>query len=109
MAKRFREAGVDLLHVSSGGTGTPGKTKTINTPSYQDPFARQFKKQLRLPGSALEKLSDPALAEATISNGDAELVAIARGMLNDPYWGLHAEKALTRKVPPPFQYSGGIR
>lgn len=109
MAKRFKEAGVDLFHISSGGEGPPGKSKPKNTPGYQVPFAREFKEQLGLPVIAVGKLSHPALAEATISNGDAELVAIARGMLNDPYWGLHAEKALTHKVNPPFQYSRGIR
>ncbi|MBP1970268.1 2,4-dienoyl-CoA reductase-like NADH-dependent reductase (Old Yellow Enzyme family) [Virgibacillus natechei] len=109
MANRFKEAGVDLFHVSSGGEGPPGKSKPKNTPGYQVPFAREFKEKLGLPVIAVGKLSDPALAEATISNGDAELVAIARGMLNDPYWGLHAEKTLTRKVNPPFQYARGIR
>lgn len=109
MAKRFKAAGVDVFHVSSGGEGLPGKLKPKNTPGYQVPFAREFKNQLGLPVIAVGKLSDPDLAEATISNGDAELIAIARGMLNDPYWALHAEKTLTRKVNPPFQYSRGIR
>jgi NADPH2 dehydrogenase len=109
VAKRFKKAGVDIFHVSSGGEGPPGERKPQNTPGYQVPFAREFKKQLDLPVIAVGKLSNPELAEATISNGDAELVAIARGMLNDPYWSLHAEKKLTHKVNSPFQYSRGLR
>lgn len=109
IAKRFKEAGVDVFHVSSGGEGPPGKRKPLNTPGYQVPFAREFKKQLDVPVIAVGNLSNPELAEATVTNGDAELVSIARGMLNDPYWGLHAEKKLTRKVSPPFQYERGIR
>jgi len=98
-----------MFHVSSGGEGPPGKHKPLNTPGYQIPFAREFKKQLNIPVIAVGKLSNPELAEATITNGDAELVSIARGMLHDPYWALHAEKTLTRKVNPPFQYARGIR
>ncbi|WP_040983165.1 NADH:flavin oxidoreductase/NADH oxidase [Oceanobacillus jeddahense] len=109
MAKRFKSAGVDILHVSSGGEGPPGERKPLNTPGYQVPFARALKNQLDIPVIAVGKLSNPELAEATITNGDAELVAIARGMLNDPYWSLHAEKQLTRKVNPPAQYERGIR
>ncbi|MBG9812435.1 NADPH dehydrogenase [Bacillus endophyticus] len=109
MAKRFKNAGVDVFHVSSGGEGLPGKRKPANHPAYQVPFARAFKEALQTPVIAVGKLSDPQVAEATLANGDADLVAIARGMLNDPYWGLHAIKAISKKVTPPVQYSRGIR
>lgn len=109
IARRFKEAGVDIFHVSTGGEGMPGERKPLNTPGYQVPFARAFKEEFDIPVIAVGKLSSPELAESTITNGDAELVAIARGMLDDPYWGLHAEKKLTRKVDPPFQYARAIR
>lgn len=109
LAKRFKQAGVDIFHISSGGEGPPGERKPQNTPGYQVPFARAFKNELDMPVIAVGKLNDPELAEATIANEDADLVAIARGMLNDPYWGLHAEKQLTHAVHPPFQYTRGIR
>ncbi|WP_446053747.1 oxidoreductase [Virgibacillus saliphilus] len=66
MAKRFKKAGVDVFHVSSGGEGPPGERKPQNTPGYQVPFAKAFKKQLELPVIAVGKLSSPELAEATI-------------------------------------------
>src|SRR5699024_189180 len=109
IAKRFKQAGVDMFHVSSGGEGPTGKHKPLNTPGYQIPFARAFKKQLDIPVIAVGKLSSPELAEATITNEDIELVSIARGMLHDPYWALHAEKTLTRNVKRPFQYARSIR
>ncbi|MDF2519270.1 MAG: dehydrogenase [Sphingobacterium sp.] len=109
MSKRFKEAGVDIFHVSSGGEGIPGKLKPANNPGYQVPFARKFKEELGLPVIAVGKLSDPQLAEATVANGDADLVAVARGMLNDPYWALHAIKAISGSVTPPTQYARGIR
>src|SRR5699024_7787108 len=43
IAKRFKQAGVDMFHVSSGGEGPTGKHKPLNTPGYQIPFARAFK------------------------------------------------------------------
>lgn len=109
MGERFKAAGVDIYHISSGGEGIPGKLKPLNSPGYQVPFARMFKDRLGLPVIAVGKLENAELAQATIANGDADLVAVARGMLNDPYWTLHAIKTTTKKVEPPFQYSRGIR
>lgn len=109
MAKRFKEAGIDVFHVSSGGEGPPGKLKPANHPAYQVPFARAFKEALNVPVIAVGKMSDPQVAEATVANGDADLIAVARGMLNDPYWGLHAVKAVSGKITPPVQYKRGIR
>ncbi|MBP2078815.1 NADH:flavin oxidoreductase/NADH oxidase [Oceanobacillus polygoni] len=109
MAEKYKSAGVDIFHVSSGGEGTPGTLKPGNYPGYQVPFARAFKEKLGTPVIAVGMLDSPKVAEATLSNKDADLIAVARGMLNDPYWSLHAIKEVTRKVNPPFQYSRGIR
>lgn len=109
IAERFKAAGVDIFHVSSGGEGIPGSLKPGNYPGYQVPFARAFKERLRLPVIAVGMLNDPQVAEATLSNGDADLIAVARGILNDPYWSLHAIKDITREVTPPIQYARGIR
>jgi len=63
MAKQFKEAGVDVFHVSSGGEGAPGKVKPANTPGYQVPFARKFKEELNVPVIAVGVLEDPKVAE----------------------------------------------
>ncbi|MGW9019065.1 NADH:flavin oxidoreductase/NADH oxidase [Priestia megaterium] len=107
MSKQYKEAGVDIFHVSSGGEGPPGSLKPGNYPGYQVPFARSFKQALDIPVIAVGKLDDPRLAEATVANKDADLIAVARGMLRDPYWALHATQSLSRKsseVSPPEQY-----
>lgn len=109
MAEKFKSAGVDIFHVSSGGEGKPGSLKPGNYPGYQVPFARIFKENFKMPIIAVGMLSNPQVAEATLSNNDADLIAVARGMLNDPYWSLHAIKEITGKVTPPSQYSRGIR
>ncbi|GAK08106.1 2,4-dienoyl-CoA reductase [Geomicrobium sp. JCM 19038] len=109
LAKEFQEAGVDLFHVSSGGEGLPGKTKPLNTPAYQVPYARKFKENLKIPVIAVGRLENPHVAESVLSNGDADLIAVARGMLNDPYWAMHAIREIHKHVIPPKQYGRAIR
>ena len=104
IARRYKEAGVDMSHVSSGGEAPPGKVKPANHPGYQVPFARAFKEALDVPVIAVGILEDPLLAEATLANGDSDLVAIGRGMLKDPYWALHAIEAVSGQVEPPVPY-----
>ncbi|CAM4419558.1 NADH:flavin oxidoreductase/NADH oxidase [Paenibacillus alkaliterrae] len=105
ISKQYLAAGVDVFHVSSGGeSGPSGQRKPGNYPGYQVPMARAFKEALQVPVIAVGLLDNPKLAEATIANEDADLVAIARGMLRDPYWSLHAIQAIDKKVSPPKQY-----
>ena len=94
LCRRYQEVGVDLFDISSGGEGPIGQRKPGNYPGYQVPMARAVKEALEVPIMAVGMLEDPALAEATIANGDADLVAVARGMLRDPYWTLHALQQL---------------
>lgn len=93
----YRDAGVDVFHVSSGGEGPAGQRKPGNYPGYQVPFARIIKEALNVPVVAVGMLEDPMLADAVVGNGDADLVAIARGMLRDPYWATHAAIALKQE------------
>ncbi|AOZ90846.1 NADH:flavin oxidoreductase/NADH oxidase [Paenibacillus crassostreae] len=108
LGEKFKEAGVDIFHVSSGGEAPPGKVKPANHSGYQIPFARAFKQSLNVPVIAVGRLDDPYLADATIANDDADLIAVGRGMLNDPYWAIHSIKTVTNKVVPPAQYLRGM-
>lgn len=108
IAKSYKEAGVDIFDVSSGGEAPPGKKKPANHAGYQVPFARAYKQALDVPVIAVGVLEDPLIAEAALANKDTDLVAVGRGMLDDPYWALHAVKAIDRKVEPPVQYKRGI-
>lgn len=104
LSKQYQEAGVDVFHVSTGGEGPVGKRQPGNYPGYQVPFARAIKEALQVPVIAVGMLDDPKLAEATIASEDADLVAVARGMLHDPYWAIHAIQAVKGEVTPPVQY-----
>jgi NADPH2 dehydrogenase len=104
MAKRYQEAGVDIIHVSSGGEGPPAVKKPGNHPGYQVPFARAMKEALQVPVIAVGLLDDPKLAESVIANEDSDLVAVGRGMLRDPYWALHTIQDTKGQAAPPKQY-----
>lgn len=108
LCRRYQAAGVDMFHISSGGEGPIGKRKPSNQPGYQVPFARAIKDALHVPVIAVGILDDPAVAEATLANGDADLVAIGRAMLRDPYWALHALQEDERQALIPTPYVRGF-
>ncbi|TYP75528.1 NADH:flavin oxidoreductase/NADH oxidase [Paenibacillus methanolicus] len=91
--EQYSAAGVDAFDVSSGGEGPAGKRKPGNYPGYQVAFAREIKQALGLPVIAVGNLDDPKLAESVVASGDAELIAVGRAMLRDPYWAYNALRA----------------
>jgi len=109
LAKQYKGAGVDAFHISSGGEGPKPARPIGHHAAYQVPYARAFKEAFKdTPILAVGNLSDPIVAESVLANEDADLVAIGRGMLNDPYWSLHAIKQLTNHINPPTQYTRGM-
>ncbi|MFC4304007.1 NADH:flavin oxidoreductase/NADH oxidase [Cohnella boryungensis] len=108
-AQKYRKAGVDMFDVSSGGEGPitawgrPGSHA-----AYQVPLAREIKQALDLPVIAVGRLDDPILANAVIGNEDADLVAVGRGMLRNPYWALEAAASLKMETSVPRQYATGF-
>ncbi|MCI3922950.1 NADH:flavin oxidoreductase/NADH oxidase [Paenibacillus sp. TRM 82003] len=108
LCKAYQAAGVDVFHISSGGEGVPGQRKPGNDPGYQVPMARKIKDALGVPVAAVGKLDEPALAASVIGNEDADLVAIGRGLLRDPYWAAHTAIALGKgPIGVPRQYERG--
>ncbi|MFJ7829255.1 NADH:flavin oxidoreductase/NADH oxidase [Peribacillus sp. NPDC097264] len=104
-SKVFKEAGVDMFHVSSGGEGPIGADGRPGThANYQTPLAREIKKALDVPVIAVGRLEDPILANSIIGNEEADLVAVGRGMLRHPYWTLEASKTLNKQIELPKQY-----
>ncbi|QQE74819.1 NADH:flavin oxidoreductase/NADH oxidase [Brevibacillus composti] len=106
LCRRYRDAGVDIFHITSGGEGPIGSAGRPGIhPGYQVPMARAIKEALDVPVIAVGILDDPQLAAATLGNGDADLVAIGRAMLRDPYWAHHAIKQLKGELAAPKQYA----
>jgi 2,4-dienoyl-CoA reductase-like NADH-dependent reductase (Old Yellow Enzyme family) len=102
LARALREAGVDLVDCSSGGT-VPGAKVPLG-PGYQVPFAEAIRGRAGLMTGAVGLITEPAQAEAVVAGGKADLVLLAREMLRDPYWPLHAARALGAKASWPVQY-----
>jgi NADPH2 dehydrogenase len=93
---------IDLVHVSSGGVV---ENAVINmVPGYQVSFAETIKRQLNLPVMAVGMLESPELAEETLKNGSADLIALGRELLRNPYWPLQAAKALGEDIAWPEAY-----
>jgi len=101
-AKELEKRGCDAVHVSSGGLH-PGQMIPLG-PSYQVPLARAVKDAVRIPVVAVGMITEFEQAEAIVSTGDADLVALARGILYDPRWPWHAAAALGGRVRAPKQY-----
>ncbi|MDL4915962.1 MAG: NADH:flavin oxidoreductase/NADH oxidase [Enterobacterales bacterium endosymbiont of Blomia tropicalis] len=90
------------IHVSSGGLSQQQKI-TIKA-GYQVPFARDIRQQINIPVIAVGLITEPQQAESLLQNGEADLVALARGILYDPRWPWHAAAELQSKVQVPPQY-----
>jgi 2,4-dienoyl-CoA reductase-like NADH-dependent reductase (Old Yellow Enzyme family) len=101
-ARWLKETGVDLVDCSSGGV-VPG-VKIPAGPGYQIPFAATIRKEADVASSAVGFIREPNQAEQIIATGEADAVFLARAMLNDPYWALHAAKVLKADVAYPPQY-----
>ena len=109
IAKVYKEAGVDIFHLSSGGEGPIGSSGKLGIhAAYQVPFARAIKENLNIDVIAVGLLDEPELANSIIGNKDADLVAIGRAMLRSPYWPLEAAIKLNMKTQVPKQYMRGI-
>ncbi|WP_078059904.1 NADH:flavin oxidoreductase/NADH oxidase [Gracilibacillus timonensis] len=105
----YQEAGVDMFHISAGGEGAISPTRHPGThQGYMLPFARAMRDALDVPTIAVGSLDDSALANAVIGNADADLVAIGRGLLRDPYWAIHAARKLQQEIEIPKQYARGF-
>lgn len=108
-AKEFKEAGVDIFHISAGGEGPIAAAGRPGThAAYQVPLARAIREALNVPVIAVGRLDEPTLANSVIGNEDADLVAVGRGMLRNPYWALEAAFVLHKEIELPRQYKLGF-
>jgi 2,4-dienoyl-CoA reductase-like NADH-dependent reductase (Old Yellow Enzyme family) len=95
-------AGVDVVDCSSGGNLHQAKVPV--GPGYQVPFAARIRRESGVATAAVGLITQPEQADAIIRNGEADLVMLGREMLRDPYWPLHAARALGQTVSWPVQY-----
>ncbi|HVT90727.1 MAG TPA: NADH:flavin oxidoreductase/NADH oxidase [Tepidisphaeraceae bacterium] len=104
LARRLKAEGVDLIDCSSGGVVPYAKVQV--GPGYQVPFSDAIRNQAHIATAAVGIITEPQQADEIIRSGKADLVLLARQMLRDPYWPIHAAHALDEQkrahVPPQY-------
>ena len=101
--KSLAAVGVDLIDCSSGGLAHDAKVPT--QPGYQVPFAEAIRREAKIATGAVGLITDARQAEEIVRTGKADAVLLARQLLRDPYWPLHAAKELGVDVEWPRQYA----
>ncbi|HYB71808.1 MAG TPA: NADH:flavin oxidoreductase/NADH oxidase [Candidatus Sulfotelmatobacter sp.] len=102
LARLLKGRGVDAMDCSSGGLSLAQKMPA--TPGYNVPFAERVRREAGLPAGVVGLITEAQQAQAIIAAGQADLVVMAREMLRDPYWPLHAALTLGTDVPWAPQY-----
>lgn len=106
LAAELRNHGVDLVDCSSGGLVPDAKIQV--GPGYQVPFAERIRNEANIPTGAVGAITEPQQADEIIRSGQADLVLLARELLRDPYWPIHAAQALNQEIHVPQQYQRAI-
>ena len=103
LARVLKTMGVDLVDVSSGGN--IAGVKIPLEPGYQVPFADRIRNEVNVPTSAVGLITEALQAEDIIDSGKADAVMLARAMLRNPRWALHAAEELGEIIawPPQFE------
>lgn len=96
LARELKARGVDAIDCSSGGINVRSPTAAANTRrlGFQVPFAEKIRREADIATVAVGLIINPEQAEAIVANGQADLVAIGRELLYDPFWAVRAAKAL---------------
>jgi 2,4-dienoyl-CoA reductase-like NADH-dependent reductase (Old Yellow Enzyme family) len=106
LARALKPLGVDLMDVSSGGLD-PRQQITLEA-GYQVPFAERIRKEADIPTAAVGLINEPVHADEIIRNGQADMALLARALLRDPHWPIHAARELGEPAPIPPQYLRGF-
>lgn len=102
LAAILKQRGVDLLDCSSGGTLSQAKIPA--GPGFQVPFAEAVRRETGLATGAVGLITQPDQAEKIVAAGRADVVLLGREFLRDPYWPMHAARALGATFAGPVQY-----
>jgi 2,4-dienoyl-CoA reductase-like NADH-dependent reductase (Old Yellow Enzyme family) len=92
LAFRLKGEGVDLIDCSSGGI-IPG-VKIPVAPNYQVSFAEAIRTHANIATAAVGMITEAHQADTIVRSGQADFVLLAREMLRNPYWALHAAHEL---------------
>jgi len=106
LARLLGKRGVDLIDCSSGGI-VPGVKIPVG-PGYQVSLAEHVRAASGVPTAAVGLITSAQQADAVLRSGSADMVFLARKLLRDPYWPLHAARELGVEVEWPVQYQRAV-
>jgi len=107
LSRLLAERGVDLIDASTGGA-VPDASIPVGA-GYQVPFARQVRAEAGVATGAVGMITAPEQAEEIVASGSADAVLLARELLRDPHWPLHAADKLRAGSLWPVQYERARR
>ena len=94
-ARALKAEGVDMIDCSSGGIGGKDRPQRMTIEQgFQIPFAAQVRKEADIATMGVGFLWEPEVCEKMVSSGQADMIALAREILDDPNWPLHASAKL---------------
>jgi len=106
-SKLLKQADIDLVDVSTGGNHP---TPQIPVGSgYQVHHSDIIRRETEIPTAAVGMITEPAQADQIIRTGQADLILLARELLRNPYWPLHAAAVLHQSTTWPVQYVRSAR
>ncbi|MEM7406109.1 MAG: NADH:flavin oxidoreductase/NADH oxidase [Pseudomonadota bacterium] len=121
LSRALHAAGVDVIDCSSGGIygpprfrgddlGKPLRSRITRGPGFQVPFAARIRAETEARAMAVGVIVDPDQADAIVADGQADLVALGRELMFNPFWTLHAAKALgiddnAERWPDPYAWA----
>jgi 2,4-dienoyl-CoA reductase-like NADH-dependent reductase (Old Yellow Enzyme family) len=102
LARRLQAHGADVIDCSSGGNLPQAKIPV--GPGYQVPFAERIRREAGIMTAAVGMITAAEQAEQILQIGQADAIVLARQLLRDPYWPIHAALELGAPIQPPAQY-----
>jgi 2,4-dienoyl-CoA reductase-like NADH-dependent reductase (Old Yellow Enzyme family) len=107
LAGRLKDLGIDLIDVSSGGLVPKARIPVGG--GYQVPFARKIRSETGVMTGAVGLITGVKHANEIVTEGNADLVFVARELLREPYWALKAQQELGTEATWPISYGYAVR
>ena len=102
-AKLLKESGLDYIDISSGGVSAEARNPT--GPGYNVDIAARVRREAGIATRTVGLIVTAKQAEAIVAEGNADMIALARAVLDDPHWAWHAARTLGADVKRPLQYA----
>jgi 2,4-dienoyl-CoA reductase-like NADH-dependent reductase (Old Yellow Enzyme family) len=101
-SRELKNIGVDFIDVSTGGLVSDAKIPV--EASFQVPFSREIRQSVGIMTGAVGMINNAKQAERILQDDSADAILMARELLRDPYFPLHAARDLGEAVAWPKQY-----